>query len=128
MSANLTDQVSRIFERAKHEALALILEAEAMVAPAPAVSAALSPAVVDEATQEQINQYCLLAHKPYLSRKEAAIYLGISERSIGKWAARPLDQNPFPEARAGGEPRTKRTAIDEWAERERQRQRLKLAG
>lgn len=126
MSTDLTDQISRIFEHAKHEALALLLEAK--TTPAPAPSAASSPAVVDEATKEQINQYCLLAHKPYLSRKEAAIYLGISERSIGEWAARPLDQNPFPEARAGGEPRTKRTAIDEWAERERQRQRLKLSG
>lgn len=128
MSTDLTDQISRIFEHAKHEALALLLEAKTMVTPASAVPVALSPNAVDEATQEQINQYCLLAHKPYLSRKEAAIYLGISERSIGEWSARPPDQNPFPEARAGGEPRTKRTAIDEWAERERQRQRLKLAG
>ncbi|MGB9182413.1 MAG: helix-turn-helix domain-containing protein [Pyrinomonadaceae bacterium] len=82
----------------------------------------------DDHTRELIKEQLLLAHKTYLTRKEAAKYLGVSERSIAEWAARPPDQNPFPESYAGGEPRTKRERIDEWAERERARQRLKLVG
>jgi excisionase family DNA binding protein len=82
----------------------------------------------DEETRRAVQEQTLLAHKTYLSRKEAAKYLGVSERSISEWVARPAGQNPFPEQRAGGEPRYKRTDIDEWAEREARRQRLKLAG
>lgn len=90
---------------------------------------ALSQAdLVDEQTRRAISEQLLISSKTYLSRKEAAKYLGVSERSIAEWAARPPDQNPFPEAQAGGEPRAKRSAIDEWTEREKQRQRLRLAG
>lgn len=81
----------------------------------------------DAATLARINLYLLVSHKPYLTRKEAALYLDVSERSLAEWASRPVDQNPLPESRAGGEPRYRRSALDEWAERERQRQRLKLA-
>ena len=83
---------------------------------------------VDETTQQAIREQDLLAHKTYLTRKEAALYLNISERSIAEWSARPASQNPFPESHAGGEPRYRRTFIDEWAEREGQRRRLKVAG
>lgn len=83
---------------------------------------------LDEVTRAAIREQILIAHKTYLNRKEAAKYLGVSPRSIAEWAARPADQNPFPECQAGGEPRVKRTAVDEWAAREKQRQRLKLAG
>ena len=84
--------------------------------------------LVDAETRAAIQEQALLATKTYLSRKEAAKYLGVSERSIGDWAARPANQNPFPERRAGGEPRYKREEIDAWAEAEARRQRLKLAG
>lgn len=84
--------------------------------------------LVDEKTRAEVNEFIRVSHKPYLTRKESAIYLGVSPRSIAEWAARPSDQNPFPESSAGGEPRVKRERIDEWAERERGRQRLKLAG
>lgn len=95
----------------------------------PEARAAVAAAdLLDEETRQAVQEQILLAHKTYLTRKEAAKYLGVSERSIAEWAARPANQNPFPEANAGGQPRAKRTAIDEWTERERDRQRLKLAG
>ena len=84
--------------------------------------------ILDDETRRAVQEHALLAHKTYLTRKEAAKYLGVSERSIAEWVARPVGQNPFPECRAGGEPRYKRTEIDAWAEREARRQRLKLAG
>lgn len=82
---------------------------------------------VDAETQKLINQHRLISQKTYLTRKEVAIYLGVSERSVAEWSARPVDQNPFPEENAGSEPRYKRSRIDEWTVREGQRQRLKLA-
>lgn len=84
--------------------------------------------LLDDATRTALREQALIANKTYLTRREAAKYLSVSERSIAEWAARPHDQNPFPERRAGGEPRTRRSDIDEWADRESQRQRLKLAG
>jgi excisionase family DNA binding protein len=84
--------------------------------------------LLDSETQDKINQYLLISHKPYLTRKEAAVYLNVSERSIAEWAARPSDQNPFPESRAGGEPRVRRESIDEWAAREGARRRLRAVG
>lgn len=87
-----------------------------------------APAAVDEKTQEQVGRYLLISSKPYLTRKEAAIYLDCSERSIAEWSARAVGDNPFPVSNAGSEPRYKRERIDEWAEREAQRQRLRLAG
>lgn len=83
--------------------------------------------LIDEKTRAEINEYTRISHKPYLTRKEAALYLGVSPRSITEWAARPVDQNPFPESNAGGEPRARREAIDSWAEKEHQRQRLRIA-
>jgi hypothetical protein len=84
--------------------------------------------LVDEKTRRQVAEQLLLSNKSYLTRAEAAAYLGVSERSIKEWSARPVDQNPFPEVRAGADPRYRRVAVDEWAEREAQRLRLKLAG
>lgn len=84
--------------------------------------------LLDEKTRAAIREQTLLAHKSYLSRREVARYVGVSERSISEWVARPTGQNPFPERRAGGEPRYKREEVDAWLEREAQRQRLKLAG
>ena len=82
----------------------------------------------DERARRAIQEQILLSHKSYLTRREAAMYLSVSERSIAEWSARPANQNPFPESYAGGEPRYRRTSIEEWAEREGQRRRLKLAG
>ena len=85
-------------------------------------------AELDEEARQAIAEQALIAHKTWLTRKEAAKYLGVSERSIAEWAARPVNENPFPESSAGSEPRAKRERIDEWADHEKQRQRLKLAG
>lgn len=81
---------------------------------------------VDEATLAQIAEYQRLSHKPYLTRREVATYLDVSKRSITEWTGRASDHNPFPASAAGGEPRYRRERIDEWAEREAQRKRLKL--
>jgi hypothetical protein len=83
---------------------------------------------LDEATLERIRLFSLVSHKPYLTKKEAALYLDVSERSIGEWTSRPVSQNPLPAGYAGGEPRYQRQKMDEWAEREAQRRRLKMAG
>jgi hypothetical protein len=82
----------------------------------------------DEETTKLIREQALIAHKTYLTHREAAIYLNVSERSIGEWSARAHNQNPFPQEHAGGDPRYKRSRIDEWTVAEGQRQRLKLAG
>jgi hypothetical protein len=87
-----------------------------------------SPVTIDDKAQEQINQYLLISNKPYLNRKEAALYLDCSERSIAEWSARPVGDNPFPVSNAGSEPRYKRERIDEWAVKESTRRRLKIAG
>jgi hypothetical protein len=84
-----------------------------------------SASVVDDVTREAISRYQIISHKPWLTRRETAIYLGVSERSIAEWSARPDDQNRFPESNAGGEPRYRREQVDRWAEAENARQRLK---
>jgi hypothetical protein len=83
--------------------------------------------LVDEETRRAVSEQMLISNKSYLTRAEAAKYLDVSERSIKEWAARATDQNPFPEVRAGADPRYRRAAIDTWAEAEGLRQRLKLA-
>lgn len=80
---------------------------------------------IDAATQERINIYELLSRKPYMTRKEAAIYVDVSERSLVEWSNRLPEENPFPECYAGGNPRYKREEIDKWISRERGRSRLK---
>ena len=84
--------------------------------------------LVDEQTRQVIAEQVLISHKTYLTRAEAAKYLQVSRKSIGDWSKRPSGENPFPERNAGGEPRYKRTDIDEWAERERRRLTLKPVG
>ena len=83
------------------------------------------PPPMDERARALVSQYEVLCHKTYLTRREVAVYLSVSEKSIAEWARRPPDQNPFPEAYAGGEPRTRRQKIDEWVEREADRRRLR---
>lgn len=82
---------------------------------------------LDDATRKQIAQYELLTHKPYLNKKEIALYLSCSERSIEEWAARGMKDNPLPVGYAGSEMRAKRESLDKWTETEAQRKRLKLA-
>jgi hypothetical protein len=125
-SEPLPERISRVFDRAKHEALAMILEAEPETR-APS-QASTTGTTADPETQRLIDQHRLIAQKTYLTRKEAAIYLSVSERSIAEWSARAVEQNPFPEENAGSEPRYRRSRIDEWTVSEAQRQRLKLAG
>lgn len=116
-----TDFLSALDERIRQIARVVLAEGQRL-APAP------ETVLIDEGTRQAIAEQLLLAHKSYLTRKEAARYLNVSERSIAEWAARPAGENPFPESNAGGEPRTKREKIDEWTQRESQRRRLKLAG
>lgn len=82
---------------------------------------------VDEDTRERIKQLQIISHKPYLTKKEVALYLDVSERSVEEWAARPPDQNPFPAVKVGKELRAKREQVDAWTEQERERSRLRLA-
>ncbi|HEX8354068.1 MAG TPA: helix-turn-helix domain-containing protein [Pyrinomonadaceae bacterium] len=84
--------------------------------------------LLDDEARREIQEQTLISNKNYLTRREAAKYLGVNERSIKEWSDRPVDQNPLPEVRAGADPRYRRTALDEWLEREGQRQRLRLAG
>jgi excisionase family DNA binding protein len=84
--------------------------------------------LLDEETRRDVQEQVRIANKTYLTRKEAAKYLAVSERSISEWVARTAGENPLPERRAGGEPRYKREDVDAWVEREARRQRLKLAG
>jgi hypothetical protein len=111
-------------ERLLKQAIEAIV-AEAIADMPPAVAPVIS---VDGETKEQIAQYVLLAHKTYLTRKEVALYLNVSERSISEWTARPVDRNPFPESAAGDSPRYKREQVDAWAVREGQGRRLRLIG
>ncbi len=101
---------------------------EVLAEEAPSPRAAASSDFLDEETRQAIREQKLLAHKTYLNRREVSKYLGVSERAVAEWAARPPAQNPFPECRAGGEPRYKRDEVDAWAAAEARRQRLKLAG
>lgn len=80
---------------------------------------------IDADTLLKIAQYELISHKPYLTKKELALYLDCSERSIEEWSAR--SENPLPVGYAGSEVKAKREKIDQWVEREAQRKRLKLA-
>jgi len=82
---------------------------------------------LDDETRKQIAQYELLAHKTYLNKKEIALYLSCSERSVEEWAARGVNDNPLPVGYAGSDMRGKRESLDKWTEREAQRKRLKLA-
>jgi hypothetical protein len=90
------------------------------------VPAPASGDLLDDRAKQTIREQAVIANKTYLTRAEAAKYLGVSERSIAEWSARPADQNPFPVSYAGGDPRYKRAAVDEWAAAEARRQRLKL--
>ncbi|HEX8502629.1 MAG TPA: helix-turn-helix domain-containing protein [Pyrinomonadaceae bacterium] len=114
----LLEQLDERIRRVVAEALASREEK-----PAPA-----SGDPLDDQTRQAIREQAVIAHKAYLTRKEVAKYLAVSERAVADWAARPATQNPLPERRAGGEPRYKREEIDAWAEREARLQRLKLAG
>lgn len=114
----LLEQLDERIKRIVAEALAAQGE---KASPAPAD-------LLDESTRQTIREQIVIANKTYLTRSEAAKYLGVSERSISDWSARPSNQNPFPASYAGGEPRYKRVAVDEWADAEARRQRLKLAG
>lgn len=113
----LDDRIRRVVEEVMREGV------KAAGTPAPA-----GAELVDEETRRQVAEQLLLSNKTYLTRKEAAAYLGVSKRVIKEWAARAVDQNPFPEVRAGADPRYRRAAVDEWVEREGQRQRLKATG
>lgn len=79
---------------------------------------------IDDKTLALIAQYELISHKPYLTKRELALYLDCSERSIEEWAAR--SENPIPIGYAGSEVKAKREKIDQWVEREAQRKRLKM--
>lgn len=82
---------------------------------------------LDDETKKQIAQYEIIAHKTYLTKKEIALYIGCSDRSVEEWAARAQKDNPLPVGYAGSDMRAKRENLDKWIEREAQRKRLKLA-
>lgn len=100
---------------------------EVLAEEAPPRTASASADFLDDETRRDVQEQVRIANKTYLTRAEAAKYLGVSEKSVGEWSKRAPAENPFPELNAGGEPRYKRTDIDGWAERERRRRTLKLA-
>jgi hypothetical protein len=85
------------------------------------------PTAIDEDVQKQIAQHQLIANKTYLNKKEIALYLGCSERSVEDWSARAPKDNPLPVGYVGSDMRAKRESLDRWVEGEAQRKRLKLA-
>lgn len=115
--------LEQLDERMRRIAEEVVRESDSGRATAPGAAE-----LVDEETRRKVAEQLLLSNKSYLTRAEAAAYLGVSERSIKEWSARAADHNPFPEVRAGADPRYRRAAVDEWVEREGQRQRLRLAG
>lgn len=85
------------------------------------------PVSLDDDTRHQIANLQIIANKAYLNKKEAALYIGCSDRAIEEWSARGVKDNPLPAGYAGSDMRIKREKLDEWIEREADRKRLKLA-
>lgn len=94
MSTEITERVSRIFDKAKHEALAVILEAETQVT--------LEPRIAETSSTVE----------PYLNYKAAAEYMGVEVRTLKEWVAENFNNIPF--RKAGTGVRFKRADLDEW--------------
>src|SRR5215213_3168703 len=118
MSNPFAERVSNIFDRAKHEALALLLSA------APSQSTNQAEQVPEWMTDVELARYWRIFNKD-----GEPVTAGIRS-----WAKRPPDEYPLPHAYMGDLLRFRREDVDRWAveeaERRRaagKRKRLKLA-
>lgn len=105
MTEELMTQVSRIYERAQNETLALIQSrpAEKIVVP-----------VREWMSATQLAEYWQLCNE-----KNEPTTAGIL-----KWSKRPLDQFPLPHAYMGDLLRFNRDEVDLWAREEGERRRI----
>ena len=104
MTNPLTESVSAIFERAKHEALALIATAAPVKADAESVP--------DWMTDAELARYWRLL------KDGEPVTAGIRS-----WAKRPPDEHPLPHAYMGDLLRFRREDVDRWAKEEAERRR-----
>lgn len=96
------EDVERIFDRAKHEALALLLS---------------EPARSSDATTESLPEW--------LTEEQLMNYWQLDSSSgIRSWRKRPIDQFPLPHGRCGDLVRYNRKACDQWLQDEATRKKL----
>lgn len=101
----LAEQVSRIYERAQNETLALIQSQPTEATPRPAL---------EWMSAAQLAEYWQL----YNDKNEP------TTAGILKWSKRPPDQFPLPHAYMGDLLRFNRSEVDLWAKEEAERRRL----
>ena len=107
MSENLVEEVRRVFERAKHETLALL-------ASAPSPSGA-------EPAPEWMTDAELARYWRLLKDGEPVT------AGIRSWVKRPPDEHPLPHAYMGDLLRFKREDVDRWAVEEAERRRTEAS-
>lgn len=107
MIENLSEEVERVFERAKHEALALL-------ASTPRQSGAEPP-------PEWMTDVELARHWRLLKDGEPVT------AGIRSWTKRPPDEHPLPHAYMGDLLRFKREDVDRWAVEEAERRRAEAS-
>jgi hypothetical protein len=109
MSANIVDEVTRILERAKHEALMLISSL-------PTAQERASEALPEWMTEEELARYwrILKDNEPVTA-------------GIVSWTNRAPDEYPLPCARMGEMRRYHRETADRWVWEEAERQRVRRA-
>ena len=110
MSKGLVEDVTAIFERAKHEALALV------VAAVPSESAGQTEPAPEWMTDVE------LAHYWRLIKNGEPVTAGIRS-----WAKRAPDEHPLPHAYMGDLLRFKREDADKWAVEEAERRRAEAS-
>jgi hypothetical protein len=103
MIENLPEEIGRVFERAKHETLALLA-----TAPKPGSSEPVSEWMTDVE----------LARYWRLLKDGEPVTAGIRS-----WVKRPPDEHPLPHAYMGDLLRFKREDVDRWAGEEAERRR-----
>jgi hypothetical protein len=104
---NLTDQVTSIFERAKHEALAALTSV-------PSPHEELQQSTPEWMTATQLAEYWQLYNKEGEP----------TTAGIMKWAKRPSDEFPLPHAYMGDLMRFHREEANRWAKEEAERRRV----
>lgn len=110
MSNPVADRISDIFDRAKHEALALLLSA-----PPSQLSNQAEPAP-EWMTDIELARYWRLL------KDGEPVTAGIRS-----WAKRPPEEHPLPHAYMGDLLRFKREEVDRWAVEEAERRRVEAS-
>jgi hypothetical protein len=107
MIENLTEEVGRVFERARHETLALL--------------ASVPPHSKAETNPEWMTDVELARYWRLLKEGEPVT------AGIRSWVKRPPDEHPLPHAYMGDLLRFKREAVDRWAMEEAERRRAEAS-